>query len=80
MRLKDCFYGLQEEQTAFDAEVTKYYHQVADEAGSLNFNYLGNYAQAYYNMAWAICNMDGKPIWAAGDKYEAAGKKLYNKD
>jgi len=66
--------------TAFDAEVTKYYHQVADEADSLDFGYLGNYAQAYYNMAWSICNMVGKPIWKEGDKYQAAGKKLYKMD
>lgn len=66
--------------TAFDAEVTKFYHQVADEADGLNFSYLGNYAQAYYNMAWAICNMDGRPAWTKGDKYEEAGKKLYIKD
>ena len=65
--------------TAFDSEVTKYYHQVADEADGLNFKYLGAYAQAYYNMAWGICNMEGRPTWTEGDKYEAAGKKLYKK-
>lgn len=65
--------------SAFDAEVTKYYHQVADEADGLNFNYLGNYAQAYYNMAWAISNMEGRPSWTEGDKYQEAGIKLYQK-
>jgi len=64
--------------SAFDATVTKYYHQVADEADSLNFSYLGNYAQAYYNMALSICNSSTRPKWVKGDKYEAAGKSLYN--
>ncbi len=63
--------------TAFDAEIMKNYHQVSDEAETLNFNYTEKYAEAFTLAAERIANLPEKPFWKAGDKYEAAGKALY---
>ncbi|MGB3777845.1 MAG: M28 family peptidase [Tunicatimonas sp.] len=63
--------------TAFDAEIMKNYHQVSDEAETLNFNYAEKYAEAFTLTAERIANLPEKPFWKAGDKYEAAGEKLY---
>ncbi len=65
--------------TAFDQEIMKYYHQLADEAGSLNFNYLEKLCEAYVIAAAQIANADQVPAWNAGDKYEAAAKELYGR-
>jgi hypothetical protein len=35
------------------------------------------YCQSYTHVARWIANMEGRPTWTAGDKYEAAGKELY---
>ncbi len=64
---------------AFDEELLKYYHQPADEVESLDMDYLLNYSKAFIYSAYLIANMKEKPFWTAGDKYEEAGKKLYNK-
>ena len=63
--------------TAFDAEVMKNYHQVSDEVETLNFNYAEKYSEAFTLTAARIANLPEKPFWKAGDKYEAAGKTLY---
>ncbi len=63
--------------TAFDAEIMKNYHQVSDEAETLNFNYAEKYAEAFTLAAERIANLPEKPFWKEGDKYEAAGKALY---
>lgn len=65
--------------TAFDQEIMKYYHQLADEAGSLDFNYLEKLCQAYVIAAVQIANADQAPTWNAGDKYETAAKELYGR-
>lgn len=65
--------------TGFDQELMKYYHQVADEVESLNFNYLAKFIKAYLLAADEIANMAEKPFWQPGDKYEEAGKVLYGK-
>ncbi len=63
--------------TAFDEEIQKYYHQVTDHAESLNFNYLIKVYKAYIKASEDIANMENKPFWAEGDKFESAGKELY---
>jgi Zn-dependent M28 family amino/carboxypeptidase len=65
--------------SAFDQEVMKYYHQVADEVESLNFDYLDKFFKAYLQAADNIANMPEKPFWQPGDKYEEAGKMLYGR-
>jgi Zn-dependent M28 family amino/carboxypeptidase len=67
--------------TAFDAEIQKYYHQLADEAGeSFHFRYLTRYVNAFIESARLIANAPERPTWKVGDKYEAAFKKLYGKN
>lgn len=66
--------------TGFDEQIGKYYHQVVDEAESIDFQYFTKWCQAFANLALLIGNDEDKPIWKAGDKYESAGKKLYSKD
>lgn len=61
----------------FDQELMQYYHQVADEADSVDFDYVQKFAQAFAHTARLIANGVQRPMWEAGDKYEAAGKELY---
>ena len=63
--------------TAFDEEIFKYYHQVTDEAESVNFNYITKYTRGYILAAYKIANALTDIFWVEGDKYEAAGKELY---
>jgi hypothetical protein len=63
--------------TSFDEEITKYYHQVTDNPETLDYEYLAKFFKAYALAARRIANMNEKPFWNEGDKYEAAGKKLY---
>lgn len=64
---------------SFDAELMKYYHQPADEVGSLDFDYLEKYFRAYVYTNYLLANMPKAPVWKAGDKFEAEAKKLYGK-
>ncbi|MBC7570766.1 MAG: M28 family peptidase [Spirosoma sp.] len=61
----------------FDAAIQKYYHQAIDNPDSIDFGYLERFAKAYANIARGVANRATRPQWAAGDKYEAAGKALY---
>jgi Zn-dependent M28 family amino/carboxypeptidase len=64
---------------AFDAELMKYYHQPADEVGSLDFEYLLKYYKAFVYANYLIINDPKAPTWTVGDKYEAVGKVLYGR-
>ncbi|MFK7935654.1 MAG: M20/M25/M40 family metallo-hydrolase [Saprospiraceae bacterium] len=66
--------------TGFSEEIGKYYHQVADEATSVDFPYFTKMCQVFANLTLMIANDDKKPVWTAGDKYEAAGKALYSNE
>jgi hypothetical protein len=61
----------------FDAEINKYYHQVADEVDSIDFDYLLKYCKMIAHSLRLIGNSPTVPTWKAGDKYEEAGKALY---
>ncbi|MEL7123181.1 MAG: M28 family peptidase [Bacteroidota bacterium] len=65
--------------SAFDATIAKYYHQLADEADSVDIKYLLKYAQAFTHTARLIADMEKRPFWIQGDKYEEAGKILYKR-
>jgi hypothetical protein len=65
--------------TAFDAEIMKYYHQPADEASTVNFTYVTNYIRSFVLAAEKVTAAPKAPFWRQGDKYEAAGKSLYNR-
>lgn len=65
--------------TAFDQEVMKYYHQTSDEVESLNFSYVEKFIEAYTLATERIANMQERPFWREGDKYENEGKELYGR-
>ncbi len=65
--------------TSFDDEIGKYYHQVTDNPDTIDFDYLHKYTQAFIRTARLIADEDARPFWEAGDKYEEAGMKLYQK-
>lgn len=65
--------------TAFDEEISTYYHQAADDPDTIDFDYLHKFAQAFARTARLIANEEGRPFWIEGDKYEEAGKQLYNR-
>jgi len=63
---------------SFDAELLKYYHQPADEVGSLDFDYLIKFFRAYVYTNFLLANAPKAPTWKAGDKFEETSKKLYS--
>jgi len=64
---------------AFDAEIMKYYHQAADQADNLDYDYLYKFFGSYIYSCRLIGNAATRPFWKKGDKYYEAGKKLYKK-
>ena len=58
---------------------TAVFHQAADNPDNIDHSYLLKYAQSYTYAARLIANRAQAPAWIAGDKYEAAYKKLYGK-
>ena len=62
---------------AFDDEINKYYHQAADEAESLDYDYLVKFYRGYVLSGRLIANDQERPYWVKGDKYEAAANILY---
>jgi hypothetical protein len=64
--------------TAFDDQVSKYYHQAADEVDNFDLDYALLYWKSYILAAQNIANSTDKPTWNPGDKYESVGKELYN--
>lgn len=63
--------------TAFDEEITKYYHQAADDVDSFDLDYAMIYWKSYLLAAEKIANNAQRPTWVSGDKYEDAAKLLY---
>jgi hypothetical protein len=64
---------------SFDGDVMKFYHQPADEVGTISLPYTNRYIRSYVYAAQQLLNVPVMPTWKAGDKYEAVGKKLYGK-
>ena len=65
--------------TAFNGDVTKYYHQAGDEADTLDYEYLTKFFRSYVLAGRMIGNDPLTPVWVTGDTYEAASKELYGK-
>lgn len=63
--------------TAFNGDVTKYYHRPGDEAQTLDYEYLTKFFRSYVMAGRLIANDPKTPVWVTGDKYEAASKELY---
>ena len=66
--------------TAFDEAISKYYHQTSDNPETVDMQYLLRYFRSYVLAAYLIGDDPEMPYWKAGDKYEAAWKKLHGKD
>ena len=64
--------------TAFNGDVTKYYHRPGDHADSIDYDYMLQFFRAYVLAGRTIANDLETPTWTKGDKYETAGKKLYS--
>lgn len=65
--------------TSFDGEVNKFYHQPTDEVNSISLTYTNRYIRSYIFSAYQLLNIPVVPFWKPGDKYEAAGKKLFGR-
>ena len=63
--------------TAFDAEITKYYHQAGDDPNTLDYAYLEKFFRSYVYACRMIGNAKKAPFWVKGDKYYENGKNLY---
>lgn len=63
--------------TAFNGDVTKYYHRPGDHADNMDYDYLEKFFKAYVMAGRLIANDPQTPFWTAGDKYEKAGNSLY---
>lgn len=63
--------------TAFDDEINATYHQVTDEAHTIDYEYVTAYIRSFIFASKAIANLDEAPFWLPGDTYEEAGKELY---
>ena len=63
--------------TAFDNEITKYYHQPSDSPETVDYDYLFKFFSAYVYASRKIGNAAERPFWKEGDKYYETGKKLY---
>ncbi|MEM7572516.1 MAG: M28 family peptidase [Bacteroidota bacterium] len=63
----------------FDDEIMRYYHQVTDNPNTIDYEYLRKFCVSYTYAARLIANRDEPPFWIEGDKYEEAGKELYNR-
>jgi hypothetical protein len=63
-----------------DDEIRKYYHRQADEVSTLDFEYLTKFYRTFVYSVTLLANEPTPPFWVKDDKYEAAGKKLYNRN
>lgn len=63
--------------TSFDKEITKYYHQAADNPDSVDYKYLTKYCKSFIYAGRLIANDPSKHFWVEGDKYYNAGVELY---
>ncbi|WP_370088379.1 M28 family peptidase [Ekhidna sp.] len=63
--------------TAFDDEITKYYHQAGDNPNTLDYVYLERFFKSYVYACRLIGNSKKAPFWVKGDKYYDSGKELY---
>jgi hypothetical protein len=66
--------------TAFDEQVGEHYHQPSDRFENFDLEYALLYWKSYILAAQKIANDPDQPLWMEGDKYEEAGKALYQLD
>lgn len=66
--------------TDFDDEIGKYYHRPADEASTVDMDYLLKYCKTVAHTARLVADAPQRPFWTPGDVYESAGQDLYGKE
>ncbi len=64
---------------SFGEDIRKYYHQPADHADNLDYDYLDKFFRAYVLSARMIGNSEDTYFWLEGDKYYEKGVELYHK-
>lgn len=65
--------------TAFDEEISHYYHRVTDEPDTIDYDYVTAYIRSYVLAVKKIADRDEAPFWYPGDVYEEAGIELYER-
>ena len=63
--------------SGFTEEIAKYYHQAIDNPETVDFDYLLKFCKTFTYIGRLIADKSEAPQWTPGDKYEEAGKKLY---
>ncbi len=66
--------------TAFEGDVTKYYHQAGDNPNTVDYDYLEKFFKSYVYASRMIGNAEETPFWVEGDKYYEAGQELYGRE
>lgn len=66
--------------TAFDDNISHYYHRVTDEPNTIDYDYVIKYIRSYILAALQVANRDEAPFWLPGDVYEDAGIELYRRE
>ena len=61
----------------FDATITNRYHQLSDEVGNMDLNYIMRFFKAYILAAKYIANDPEQPHWTKNDPLEKEWMKLY---
>ena len=65
--------------TAFDAKAKEHYHQVTDEVGNMDLDYVLKYINTYIHAPKNIADNPATPVWSKGEPFEAKWKELYGK-
>lgn len=63
----------------FGPEIFKRYHQLSDEVGNMDLNYMMKFVNAYILAAKYIADDPQPPTWTKGDQLEKAGEELYDR-
>ncbi|GAA4095337.1 M28 family peptidase [Mucilaginibacter panaciglaebae] len=61
----------------FGPEIFKRYHQLSDEVGNMDLNYMMKFIGAYILAAKYIADDPQPATWSTGDQLEKAGQELY---
>lgn len=63
----------------WDARITDHYHQLSDETGNMDLDYVVKFIRAYILIAQYIADDAVQPRWTSGDPCEAAWLTLFHK-
>ncbi len=63
---------------AFDSTILNRYHQLSDETGNMDMNYILKFIDAYILAAQYIADADAQPRWRKNDEFEKVWQGLFN--